>query len=743
MKGDLRFAYPVTDAGQIVMPPMVSAFPGQLSALPVSVDPPADSIFEPHPLDAAQTRGLVALGYPDPGPLAAERVELPDDIPFDHDDKDAEEFRKADRAARAVSRGVREDVQAEKNLEAQIRRHQQSSFEVDRASQAALANQRTGLPMAMVSPLSVEGQIPRNTGPIPRGAEGLLPVFEPMHNAREMAKQLVLLEDHLVQTSKHCPDCIRKHLLTAEALAEEAVSLDKGGQHRDYFRSAAQEVREISRAFLANHSRGALQQRVRLLRKSMSKNGFSALDKTSAQKASSVFAPLLDESVRRDSPFRGSRAEAPSRVIPGSRVAFYDGQSWLPAIVMGEPKPSAARVHLQPITPNSYGRQNRALPPAFVDGASRVNEWIVPLSATPVSSELRSLKPIRFHAKTGRPMKPDTLSGGQLFFADLIQGVLERNLGPDLCKRVGVSTPKLLKGYGCTRKVAQQLARAAAVTSLYETELDPSRVNRSGRDDSYGLFQLNRKGGLGQGHSPGKLLDPVYNASLFADAVSRQIRYFAPLIKREAALQPTQTGQWVQLITKRIQRPGNMDVQASYRGRTADALFPTASAQQTTGVKLFDVGANLDLTAWAARNRAQWKYIGPAERGIAPILRRKATPTQLLQGEPFALSEAADLWSSAALELNDPVAMMRAAWLHRYASDMDGYRVDLQSLSRMLAGTTMGTEADRLLSELKGSVPKQVHTPETPMGPMYKLMIGGVVAFGAVAAVAAFKSRRM
>ena len=74
---------------------------------------------------------------------------------------------------------------------------------------------------------------------------------------------------------------------------------------------------------------------------------------------------------------------------------------------------------------------------------------------------------------------------------------------------------------------------------------------------------------------------------------------------------------------------------------------------------------------------------------------------------------------------------------------MDGYRVDLQSLSRMLAGATMGTEADRLLSELKGSVPKQVHTPETPMGPMYKLMIGGVVAFGAVAAVAAFKSRRM
>lgn len=742
MKGDLRFAYPVTDAGQIVMPPTVSAFPGQLSALPISVDPPADSVFEPHPLDAAQTRGLVALGYPDPGPLAAERVELPDDIPFDHDDKDAEEFRKAEQATRAVSRGIREDIQAEKNLDAQLRRHQQSVFEVDRASQAALANQRTGLPMAMVSPLSVEGRTPRNTGPVPRGTEGLLPIFEPMHNAREMAKQLVLLEDHLVQPSKHCPDCIRKHLLTAEALAEEAVSLDKTGQHRDYFRSAAREVRDISRAFLADQNRGALQQRARLLRKAMSKHGFSALDKTSAQKASSVFAPLLiDESVRQDSPFRGSRAEAPSKVIPGARVAFYNGQSWLPAIVTGTP--SAARVVVQPITPNSYGRQNRTVGVASVDGTSRVNEWIVPLSATPVSSELRFLNPVRFHAKTGRPMKPDTFSGEQLFFADLIQGVLERNLGPDLCKRVGISTPKLLEGYGCTRKVAQQLARAAAVTALYETGLDPSRVNRVGPDDSYGLFQLNRKGGLGQGHAPSKLLDPVYNASLFADAVSRQLRYFAPLIQREAALQPTQTGQWVQLVTKRIQRPGNMDVQASYRGRTADALFPTASAQQTTGVKLFDAGANLDLAAWAARNPTQWKYIGPAEKGIAPILRRKASPTQLLQGEPFLLSEAADLWSSSASELNDPVAMMRAAWLHRYASDMDGYRVDLESLSKMLAGTAMGTEADRLLAELKESLPKQVHTPETSMEPIQKLMIGGAAVFTAVAAFAAFKSRSM
>lgn len=53
----------------------------------------------------------------------------------------------------------------------------------------------------------------------------LLPIFEPHHNFREICKQLVLLEDHLCHPRKRCQDCIRKHFVTAEALAEEAVSL--------------------------------------------------------------------------------------------------------------------------------------------------------------------------------------------------------------------------------------------------------------------------------------------------------------------------------------------------------------------------------------------------------------------------------------------------------------------------------------------------------------------------------------
>ena len=52
------------------------------------------------------------------------------------------------------------------------------------------------------------------------------PLNSPEFNLREIAKQLVLLEDHLNDDTKFCKDCIRKHLLLIEALAEEAVSLD-------------------------------------------------------------------------------------------------------------------------------------------------------------------------------------------------------------------------------------------------------------------------------------------------------------------------------------------------------------------------------------------------------------------------------------------------------------------------------------------------------------------------------------
>ena len=49
--------------------------------------------------------------------------------------------------------------------------------------------------------------------------------MQPRTSLRECCKQLSLLELHLAVIDARCPDCIGKHLLTAEAFADEAAQL--------------------------------------------------------------------------------------------------------------------------------------------------------------------------------------------------------------------------------------------------------------------------------------------------------------------------------------------------------------------------------------------------------------------------------------------------------------------------------------------------------------------------------------
>lgn len=74
---------------------------------------------------------------------------------------------------------------------------------------------------------------------------GLLPIMSPLYNLREICKQMSLLEDHLNNVRKRCPDCIRKHFLTIEALFEEAVSLDKDFEYDEVLDGKAQDIRNL------------------------------------------------------------------------------------------------------------------------------------------------------------------------------------------------------------------------------------------------------------------------------------------------------------------------------------------------------------------------------------------------------------------------------------------------------------------------------------------------------------------
>ena len=63
-----------------------------------------------------------------------------------------------------------------------------------------------------------------------------------------------LLEDHLNNVRKRCPDCIRKHFLTIEALFEEAVSLDKDREYAEILDGKAQDIRDLQGSWLDDDS---------------------------------------------------------------------------------------------------------------------------------------------------------------------------------------------------------------------------------------------------------------------------------------------------------------------------------------------------------------------------------------------------------------------------------------------------------------------------------------------------------
>lgn len=104
---------------------------------------------------------------------------------------------------------------------------------------------------------------------VPRRGASLLPVMDPAFNLREIAKQMILLEDHLAQPLKRCPDCIGKHLLWWEGLAEEGAALDRTGESLDLFGRLAAASRICQMQLLDGADPFMVAQQVRAMRKTL------------------------------------------------------------------------------------------------------------------------------------------------------------------------------------------------------------------------------------------------------------------------------------------------------------------------------------------------------------------------------------------------------------------------------------------------------------------------------------------
>ena len=417
--------------------------------------------------------------------------------------------------------------------------------------------------------------------------KGLLDVFDPRHNLREMAKELILLEDHLAQPAKHCPDCIRKHLLKSEALAEEAVQLDEDGSQQDRLRPLPGQIRNLQRAFLANADRNALQQQVRQLRKVLSKESFDALAfKPSAQTAA-VEAAVEDEASMNRTPIVFALERGPAR--KGSSATFGATP------VSASPLPSSVVAALQRRL--SAGVENAPAPVFFrtrnKDGTVTITEGQVKgIKGDAVVVTTLELKP-----RTVEVPLSDTildLSGSDTFRAIPWPSALS------LTRKKGIDVLSIVPGTPAWQNIRviasvlwplvdsfalryagpsepartallQRLLVAAVVNAAYESNLDAAIEGDSGK--AVGLFQL-REDGAGIGMSKADRKDAFLNTARIARRFGELRKFFVSLAETEVKVPgSTPFSAWTGLFARYVEAPKDLDGAQKVRGDTAAAAF--------------------------------------------------------------------------------------------------------------------------------------------------------------------------
>lgn len=108
--------------------------------------------------------------------------------------------------------------------------------------------------------------------------KNLLPIMNPLFNMREICKQCILLEDHLFQTRKRCEDCCKKHFLTIEGLAEEAITLDKDNKHNLEKLELPDKIRDLQKCYINGDDPNSVAQKLRQIRKPLMNKYFDQFE---------------------------------------------------------------------------------------------------------------------------------------------------------------------------------------------------------------------------------------------------------------------------------------------------------------------------------------------------------------------------------------------------------------------------------------------------------------------------------
>jgi hypothetical protein len=110
-------------------------------------------------------------------------------------------------------------------------------------------------------------------------------------------------------------------------------------------------------------------------------------------------------------------------------------------------------------------------------------------------------------------------------------------------------------------EIHQQVA--ALANAIAESSLDPTASEETTIEASFGLFQLNTKGGLGVGHSKEELIKPDVNISIVIKA-ARNAKTFPHTATLATA---------VAAFVREVERPANQDGEITKRLKIANELF--------------------------------------------------------------------------------------------------------------------------------------------------------------------------
>lgn len=122
-------------------------------------------------------------------------------------------------------------------------------------------------------------------------------------------------------------------------------------------------------------------------------------------------------------------------------------------------------------------------------------------------------------------------------------------------------------------------AQAAVANAMAESNLNPNAHNKTGKEDSVGLFQMNRNGGLGTGYTVEQLKDPNTNIDLAIDAAKKSRSFMNATTVQDA----------VAAFVNDVERPANKLAEINKRtsialGENTQSL--TASATRADGSTL-------------------------------------------------------------------------------------------------------------------------------------------------------------